>query len=60
MMSDINFNGITMEFSIIAGKMDADLRDQVIDALGSASEQQMVDAYLQAHQRKFGHEFLQE
>ena len=59
-MTDITFNGMTMEFDIVAGRMDADLKLAVVARLGDGyNEQALLDAYLQAHKEKYGSAFLQ-
>jgi hypothetical protein len=56
-MSDITFNGITMEFSVLESLMDAQLKQEVTAQLGSDSEQALLDAYITAHREKFGKDF---
>ena len=58
-MADITFNGMTMEFSVVEGMMDADLRSKVESKLGEFDEQSLLNAYMTAHKEKFGKEFLQ-
>ena len=58
-MADINFNGMTMEFSVVEGMMDQELRQELESRLGDYTEQSLLDAYMAAHRDKFGKEFLQ-
>ena len=58
-MVDITFNGMTMEFNVVEGMMDAEVKSSVMQALGEYTEQELLDAYLRAHKEKFGSEFLQ-
>ena len=58
-MADITFNGMTMEFAVVASMMNADIKAMVLETLGQVSEQEFLDAYMQAHRDKFGSEFLQ-
>lgn len=58
-MADITFNGMTMEFSVVEGMMDAELRNTVESELGEYDEQTLLDTYMSAHKEKFGKEFLQ-
>lgn len=58
-MADITFNGMTMEFSVVEGMMDAELKSTVESELGKPDEQALLDAYILAHREKFGKEFLQ-
>jgi len=58
-MADITFNGMTMEFSVVEGMMDADIKKSVETDLGDFTEQALLDAYMAAHKDKFGKEFLQ-
>ncbi len=58
-MADITFNGMTMEFSVVEGMMDPDLKGSIATELGDFTEQSLLDAYMAAHKEKFGKEFLQ-
>ena len=58
-MVDITFNGMTMEFDVVAGMMDAEVKAAVTETLGDCTEQELLDAYMKAHKEKFGSEFLQ-
>lgn len=58
-MVDITFNGMTMEYDFIAMKMDPELKAQVEQALGEFTEQQLLEAYMDAHKEKFGKGFMQ-
>lgn len=58
-MADITFNGMTMEFSVVEGMMDAELKTAIAAELGEYTEQALLDAYMIAHKQKFGKEFLQ-
>lgn len=58
-MTDINFNGMTMEFDVIESMMDTELKQEIKASLDSPSEQQILDAYLVAHKERFGNDFLQ-
>lgn len=58
-MADITFNGMTMEFSVVEGMMDKDLKNELNASMGNPSEQELLDAYLVAHKEKFDKDFLQ-
>lgn len=58
-MADITFNGMTMEFSVVEGMMDAKIKSQVEAELEAYSEQALLDAYIRMHKEKFGKDFLQ-
>lgn len=58
-MADITFNGMTMEFSVVEGMMDAEIKNAVETELGDYTEQSLLDTYMAAHKEKFGKEFLQ-
>ena len=58
-MADITFNGMTMEYSVVEGMMDAGLKTAVETDLGDFTEQALLDAYMAAHKKKFGKDFLQ-
>ena len=45
-MVDITFNGMTMEFDVVAGMMDAKLKAEVLATLNNPDEQQLLDAYM--------------
>lgn len=57
-MADITFNGMTMEFDVVASMMNADIKAAVLESLGKSSEQEFLDAYMKAHKERFGSEFL--
>jgi hypothetical protein len=58
-MVDITFNGMTMEFDVVESMMDADIKASIKDSLGECTEQELLDAYMQAHKEKYGTAFLQ-
>lgn len=58
-MADITFNGMTLEFGVIAFKMDATLKAELEVAMPGADEQALLDAYLAAHRERFGKDFLE-
>lgn len=58
-MVDITFNGMTMEYSFVENKMDAEIKARLNSEMPSCSEQDLLDAYIQAHRAKYGKEFLQ-
>ncbi|MEJ2141980.1 MAG: hypothetical protein P8Y24_06440 [Gammaproteobacteria bacterium] len=58
-MTDITFNGMTMEYSVVEGRMDPELKAEVESTLESYDEQILLDAYMIAHEKKYGKAFLQ-
>lgn len=58
-MTDVTFNGMTMEFSVIESMMDEELKSELTASLDNPSEQELLDAYLVAHKAKFNSNFLQ-
>lgn len=58
-MADVTFNGMTLEFDVIAFKMDAALQAELQAAMPGAAEQALLDAYLVAHRERFGKDFLE-
>lgn len=58
-MVDITFNGMTMEYGVVAFRMDAALRAEIEAAMPGATEQALLDAYMAAHRERFGKDFLQ-
>jgi len=58
-MADITFNGMTMEYSVVEGMMDGELKDDLQSLLAEFTEQTFLDAYMEAHKLKFGQDFLQ-
>ena len=58
-MVDVTFNGMTMEFTIVESRMDTLLKAEVEAGMPGAPEQDLLDAYLEAHKERFGKEFLQ-
>jgi len=58
---DINFvslNGKMIDFALAIQVMDQDLLEELRTELESCSDQEFVDAYAQAHQKKFGEDFI--
>ena len=55
-MVDITFFGMTMEYSAIESMMDEELKQDILKT--TSDEQEVVDAYLEAHKAKFGTDFL--
>ncbi len=58
-MADITFSGMTMEFSVVEGMMDTEIKQSIESELGDYTEQSLLDAYMAVHKEKFGKEFLQ-
>jgi hypothetical protein len=58
-MVDITFNGMTMEYDFVAMKMDPELKAELKQKLGNCDEQQLLDAYMEAHKEKFSKGFMQ-
>ena len=58
-MTDVSFNGMTMEYRIVAFKMDRTLRVEIEQTLPDASKQDWLDAYMAAHKARFGKDFMQ-
>lgn len=58
-MVDITFNGMTMEYNVVAGMMDEEVKNAVLITLNGPTEQEILDAYMKAHKDKFGSDFLQ-
>lgn len=56
-MVDITFFGMTMEYSAIENMMDPEIKAEITQKL--SDEQEIVDAYIKAHKKKFGSDFLQ-
>jgi hypothetical protein len=57
-MTDITVNGITMEFSVVENLMDPELRAEVEATLPDQDVQTLLDAYIAAHEARFGKSFL--
>ncbi len=57
-MADITINGMTMEYDVIAFKMDKRLKSMVEAAHPEASEQAKLDAYVLLHKQEFGKDFM--
>jgi hypothetical protein len=51
-------NGDHFDSDAVAGLMDDELREELHSAKNWASEQDFVDAYCAAHERKFGEAFV--
>lgn len=58
-MTDITFNGMTMEYSVVEKMMDPELKAELQSEVQTLSEQAFLDAYMLAHKEKYGKDFLQ-
>lgn len=57
-MGDVTLNGMTMEYHVVAFKMDKRLKAKVEAAHGDESEQAKLDAYVALHKEQFGKDFM--
>ena len=58
-MADITFNGMTMEFDVVASMMDTEIKAAMVEIHGNSSEQELLDAYILVYKEDFGSDFLQ-
>lgn len=57
-MTQVNLNGKTIDFDAAVNLMDDDIREDLNNKIGGCTEQEFLDAYVQAHAAKFdGEEF---
>ena len=58
-MVDVTFNGMTMEYDVVSGMMDLDIKSRLEKEMGVCTEQEFLDAYMVAHKNAHGTAFLQ-
>jgi hypothetical protein len=51
-------NNETVDFDVAVNLMDDDIREVLHNELSPCSEQEFMDAYTDAHQKKYGEEFV--
>lgn len=49
-----NEHGVKIEYGVAEGLMDSDLREKVAYDISPCTAQEFFDAYVKAHQKKFG------
>jgi len=54
----VSLNGKMIDFALAIQLMDQDLIEELRIELETCSDQEFVDAYAQAHQKKFGEDFI--
>lgn len=54
----VSLNGKLIDFALAIQLMDQDLLEELRIELEPCSDQEFVDAYAQAHQKKFGEDFI--
>lgn len=53
----VKLNGEISDFYAIVNMMDDDIREYLYNQLAPCSEQEFVDAYIKAHEAKYGEQF---
>ncbi len=54
----VSLNGQMIDFALAIQLMDHDLLEELRTELEPSSDQEFVDAYAQAHRKKFGEDFI--
>lgn len=55
--SKVKLNGREVHFSSAVALMDDDLREDLHSQMAPCGDQEFLDAYVEAHAKKFGEEF---
>lgn len=58
MMTKVTLNGHEFDSDAVANLMDDGLREELHAQQGFATEQEFLDAYIQAHRAKFDEDFV--
>lgn len=58
MAKKVLLNGSWVDFDVAVNMMDDDLREELHNKLAPCSDQEFMDAYVEAHQSKYGEQFV--
>lgn len=56
-MAKVLLNGYEVDYDAAVSMMDDELREELHNKLAPCSDQEFMDAYVEAHQAKFGEQF---
>lgn len=57
MTSKVLLNGYEVDFDAIVNMMDDEIREELHNELAPCTDQEFVDAYIEAHKAKYGEQF---
>lgn len=57
MTSKVLLNGYEVDFDAVVNMMDDEIREELHNELAPCTDQEFVDAYIEAHEAKYGEQF---
>ena len=57
MTSKVLVNGYEVDFDVVVNMMDDEIREELHNGLAPCTDQEFVDAYVEAHEAKYGEQF---
>lgn len=57
MTSKVLLNGYEVDFDAVVNMMDDEIREELHNKLAPCTDQEFVDAYIEAHEAKYGEQF---
>ena len=57
MANKVLLNGNLVDFDVVVNMMDDDLREELHNKLAPCTDQEFMDAYIEAHEAKFNERF---
>lgn len=57
MTSKVLVNGYEVDFDVVVNMMDDEIREKLHSELAPCADQEFVDAYVAAHEAKYGEQF---
>ena len=57
MTSKVLVNGYEVDFDVMVNMMDDEIREELHDKLAPCTNQEFADAYVAAHEAKYGEQF---
>ena len=57
MTSKVLVNGYEVDFDVVVNMMDDEIREELHNELAPCTDQEFVDAYIEAHEAKYNERF---
>lgn len=57
MTNKVLLNGYEVDFDVVVNMMDDEIREELHNKLAPCTDQEFVDAYIEAHEAKYGEQF---
>lgn len=57
MTNKVLLNGYEVDFDVVVNMMDDEIREELHNKLATCTDQEFVDAYIEAHEAKYGEQF---